>query len=120
VSDFDKKGHRVRAGRNAVSAVEFSQSLTAAVDAWAEAHHVNRSDAIRCLVELGLKAAPAENAHRAVQQHALEIEGNAVDVIGQLLDPSLSPKERDRRIRRLIEGPPEFTGQRRDLPKQGK
>ena len=30
--------HTVRAGRDAVSAVKFSQKLTAAIDAWAEAY----------------------------------------------------------------------------------
>jgi hypothetical protein len=35
-----------------------------------------------------------------------------------LLDPSLPPDERERRIRRLVEGPPEFSNQRIDLPKR--
>jgi hypothetical protein len=34
-----------------------------------------------------------------------------------MLDPSISPEERERRIRRLIEGPPEFSKDRVDLPK---
>jgi hypothetical protein len=37
-----------------------------------------------------------------------------------MLDPSLSAEERERRIRRLIEGPPEFSDQRIDLPKHEK
>jgi hypothetical protein len=47
----------------------------------------------------------------------VEIEELAVKQIDQLLDPSLSIAERERRIRRLAEGPPEFSHQRIDLPK---
>jgi hypothetical protein len=114
-----QKSHVVRGGTT-VSAVRFSQSLTAAIDGWAEARHISRSDAIRQLVELGLKAAPAASPERKVQQHSGEIENEATSRISELLDPSLPADERERRIRRLIEGPPEFTEQRRDLPKHGK
>jgi hypothetical protein len=34
-----------------------------------------------------------------------------------MLDPTLSAEERERRTRRLIEGPAEFSDQRIDLPK---
>jgi hypothetical protein len=37
-----------------------------------------------------------------------------------LLDPSLPAAERERRIRRLTEGPPEFSAERIDLPKTKK
>ncbi len=120
MSNTGKESHAVRDGRSAVSAVRFSQRLTAAIDAWAEAHHVSRADAIQLLVELGLKVAPVTGSHRSVRQHSSEIEGEAVSQINALLDPSLSPEERERRIRRLIEGPPEFAEQRIDLPKHGK
>ena len=113
-----KKSHTVRAGRSAVSAVQFSESLTAVIDSWAEAHQVSRAEAIRLLVELGLKIAPVTG--RSVRQHSVEIEGEAVRRISALLDPSLPPEERERRIRRLIEGPPEFAEERVDLPKHPK
>jgi hypothetical protein len=116
VSEIGKQGV-VHTGGNAGGNVEFSQSLTAAIDEWAEAHHINRSDAIRRLIEIGLKVAPATSAHRTVQQQSSEIEGDAVNRISSLLDPSLPAEERERRIRRLTEGPPEFAGHRRDLPK---
>jgi Arc/MetJ-type ribon-helix-helix transcriptional regulator len=117
VSEIDKKSHVARAARTTVSAVRLSQSLTAAIDAWAETHHLNRSDAIRQLVELGLKAATAD---RTVRQHSGAIEHEAISRISGLLDPLLPTDERERRIRRLIEGPPEFTEQRRDLPRNEK
>jgi len=116
VSDIGNKNHTVRAGRDAVSAVQLPQSLTAAIDAWADAHHTSRSDAIRQLVELGLKAAPAAASPHAIKDELLQIEDEAIGQIRGLLDPSLPPEERERRIRRLVEGPPEFADQRIDLP----
>jgi hypothetical protein len=113
-SDETISSHSVRAGRDAVSSVKFSQALTAAIDAWAETHRATRSDAIRRLVELGLSAAP----QRAAGHHdPLAIEALAVRQVAALLDPSLPPDERERRIRRLVDGPPEFSAQRLDLPK---
>jgi hypothetical protein len=116
-SDKSAQSHTVRAGRGAVSSVKFSQELTAAIDAWAEMHQTTRSDAIGLLVELGLNAAPFP-AHRAEGHHAsLAIEALAVRQIVALLDPSLPPDERERRIRRLVDGPPEFSRERIDLPR---
>ena len=115
-SDKNIPSHTVRAGRDAVSSVKLSQELTAEIDAWAEAHQITRSDAIRLLVELGLQAAPLK--HRAAGDHdPLAIEAVAVRQIAALLDPALSADERERRIRRLIDGPPEFSDERIDLPK---
>jgi Arc/MetJ-type ribon-helix-helix transcriptional regulator len=103
-------------GRDAISAVKLSEGLTAEIDAWAEAHDVNRSDAIRQLVQLGLSAASAVQ-HAASRRDPVEIEGLAVSQMERLLDPSLPTEERERRIRRLTEGPPEFADERIDLPK---
>jgi Arc/MetJ-type ribon-helix-helix transcriptional regulator len=116
MSDSGKKHHTVRMGRDAVSAVQLSQSLTAAIDEWAEARQTNRSDAIRQLVELGLQASPAKSPH--TRHEFLEIEDEAISQLRKLLDPALP--ERERRIRRLIEGPAEFSEQRVDLPKHEK
>jgi len=123
VSDITKKSpdHTIRrpnSGRDAISAVKMSERLTADVDAWAEAHDMARSDAIRQLVELGLSAAPA--ALGGAGRDPVEIEILAVRQIDQLLDPSLPTVERERRIRRLTEGPPEFSDERIDLPKPRK
>jgi hypothetical protein len=118
VSEIGKKRHTVRAGRDAVSAVQLSQSLTAAIDEWAEARQTNRSDAIRQLVELGLRASPVTTSH--ARHDVLEIEDEAISLLRKLLDPALPLQEREWRIRRLIEGPPEFSEQRVDLPKHKK
>jgi len=125
VPDFTKKSpdHTIRrpsSGRDAISAVKMSERLTADVDAWAEAHDMVRSDAIRQLVELGLSVAPAAAALGSASRDPVEIEILAVRQIDQLLDPSLPTVERERRIRRLTEGPPEFSDERIDLPKPRK
>lgn len=118
-SDKSIRSHTVRAGRYAVSSVKFTQELTAAIDAWAEAHQATRSEAIRQLVELGLNAGSLP-VHRAESNRdSPAIEALAVRQISELLDPSLPPDERDRRIRRLIDGPPEFSDARIDLPRHG-
>lgn len=111
---------RPTSGREAISAVKLSERLTADVDAWAEAHDTVRSDAIRQLVELGLRAAEVSAVPVPVCCDPGELEDLAVRQIDQLLDPSLPTAERERRIRRLTEGPPEFSDERIDLPKPRK
>jgi hypothetical protein len=43
-----------------ISAVQLPANLTAAIDVWAEEHQTSRSEAIRRLVEIGLKADGAD------------------------------------------------------------
>ncbi|MBR0828886.1 hypothetical protein JQ596_25460 [Bradyrhizobium manausense] len=122
MADFSDKESipplRRRTGLDAVSAVKMSEDLTAAVDAWAEAHRLTRSDAIRALVEIGLRAAPVTHpVNHPVAAYPTEIEELAVRQIGEMLDPALPADERERRIRRLTEGPPEFSRERIDLRK---
>nr|WP_249803260.1 hypothetical protein [Bradyrhizobium sp. 21] len=122
VSDFGNKDstspQHPRTGTEPISAVKMPERLTAAVDAWAETHHLTRSDAICKLVELGLKTAPPTiTSTHAIASDAARIEELAVHEIEALLDPALPVDERERRIRRLTEGPPEFSHERVDLPK---
>jgi hypothetical protein len=116
-NNSDHPIRRPSAERDAVSAVKLSEGLTAEVDAWAEAHDMSRSDAIRQLVQLGLGASTPAARPASAPRDPLDIEGLAVRQIDQLLDPSLSTEERERRIRRLTEGPPEFADARIDLAK---
>ncbi|MGJ4890735.1 hypothetical protein ACQR1Y_21240 [Bradyrhizobium sp. HKCCYLRH3099] len=110
----------VRLGHDAVSAVKLSQELTAEIDAWAETHQITRSDAISRLLELGLGVAPPPRPRRLRMDDPAAIEQRTISLIDQMLDPALPPDERERRIRRLIEGPPEFASERIDLPKPAK
>ena len=47
---------RPATGQDPVTAIRLSKEMRAAVGAWAEAHDLGRSEAIRRLVELGLKS----------------------------------------------------------------
>jgi hypothetical protein len=96
--------------------VRLSAESTARVDTWAAAHKVDRAGAIRRLVELGLK--PGAGASRR-RRDDLAIEALAASRIGELIDPGTPPEERERRIHRLTEGPPEFVRLRIDLPGRG-
>ncbi|RQH05930.1 hypothetical protein [Bradyrhizobium sp. RP6] len=122
VPDFGNKDStspvRRRTGIDPISAVKMPERLTAAVDAWAEAHHLTRSDAICKLIELGLNIPrPVLTPVHPIESEATRIEEIAVHEIETLLDPALPADERERRIRRLTEGPPEFSHERIDLPK---
>ena len=118
-SNERNRGDAARAEREAISAVKLSQRLTADVDAWAEAHDTVRSDALRQLVELGLNASAGPPQQTPAQLDPARIEDLATAQIERMLDPSLPQDERERRTRRLIDGPPEFSDQRVDLPKHG-
>jgi hypothetical protein len=100
-----------------VSAVKLSVGLTADIDAWASVHAINRSEAIRRLIELGLKSEAM--AMRVPRRDAVAVEALAASLISQFIDPDTPQEERDRRIHRLTEGPPEFVDLRIDLPKRG-
>lgn len=60
---------------------------------------------------------PGPHAVHPLESDATRIEEIAVHEIETLLDPALPADERERRIRRLTEGPPEFSHERIDLPK---
>lgn len=99
-----------------LNVVRLAPDLAAHVDVWAAAHAFNRADAIAHLVELGLRAEPgtAVAPHGCRDELAIEIE--AANLIGLLIDPETPEEERERRIHRLTEGPPEFVDFRIDLP----
>jgi hypothetical protein len=105
------------------------------VEKWASDQATTRSDAIRRLVELGLKAtinakkkrpdntmrdsdgrvipSPARSTPNKVR--AAELAAKTID---KMIDPAAGPEERNQRRRRLTKGPTEFRENRVDLPKQ--
>ena len=96
------------------NSVKLTAELLTRVDAWAQANAMNRSDAIQCLIEVGLKSkTPAKHT---LQQDAVAIEHFAAQQLDQLIDPDTPQEERERRIHRLTDGPPEFVSLRIDLP----
>jgi hypothetical protein len=96
--------------------VRLTPDLAARLDAWAAVNGVNRADAIQHLVERGLRAEAdiAEAPHRASGD--LMIEAQVASQVGLLIDPETPEEERERRIHRLTDGPPEFVDFRIDLP----
>jgi hypothetical protein len=115
--ELKKADQAATVDQNPVSAVKLSAGLTAEVDAWASVHAINRSEAIRRLIELGLKSEAM--AMRASRRDAVAVEALAARLINQFIDPDTPQEERERRIHRLTEGPPEFVDLRIDLPKTG-
>jgi Arc/MetJ-type ribon-helix-helix transcriptional regulator len=112
-----KRRGRPATGQDPVSAVRLPGDLTEEIDSWARKHDTaSRSEAIRRLVELGLKAKTAEKPVRRPgrRRRAQELAAEAIDKLG---DSAASTDERDERRRRLTKGPSEFRKHRVDLPK---
>src|SRR6266403_5771499 len=116
-------GKRPGAGRPATGAApsrtfRLSDEFMAALDAWAaqQSDEPSRSEAIRRLVELGLKvrmpARPDTQPGRKLRAQEL-----ATKAIERIIDPAAPPEERAQRRRRLTEGAPEFRDDRVALPK---
>jgi hypothetical protein len=99
-----------------LNVVRLTADLTAQVDIWAAAHAVERAEAIQRLVELGLRAEAEIAGMPRRGRDDLAIEAEAATQIGLLIDPETPEEERERRIHRLTDGPPEFVGFRIDLP----
>lgn len=118
MSEFSKIDQSATAG-HPVSAVKLPAVLTAQIDAWARAHGINRSEAIRRLVELGLKSEAVADTRPVSRYDAIALEELAAHQLDQFIDPDTPREERERRIHRLTEGPPEFVDVRIDLPKRG-
>jgi hypothetical protein len=115
ISFVPKDANQPNTGGEPISAVSLSEFVTSKVDAWAEVHEIPRSAAICRLVEIGLKA--NKQVTYGTQCDALAIEELAVGQISELIHASMPSRERQRRIRRLIEGPAEFSSARIDRPK---
>jgi hypothetical protein len=111
-----KKRGRPATGRDPHVTSRMPRRLIERVEAWAAAHAIGRSEAIRRLVEQGLtvemKAMPAQRSRAA---RAAELATKAIE---KMIDPAAAPpEERARRRRRLTRGPSEFLEDRVDQPK---
>jgi hypothetical protein len=94
----------------------------AAIDAWTlkqKEPGLTRPEAMRRLVEIGLKAETPAKPMRGTQNkdRAAELAGKAIE---KMIDPSAAPEERAQRRHRLTKGPTEFREDRVDLPKAKK
>lgn len=99
-----------------LNVVRLAPDVTALVDIWAAAHALDRPAALSRLIELGLRAEAGITGSPRRSRDELAIEARAMNQIGLLIDPETPEEERERRIHRLTEGPPEFVDFRIDLP----
>jgi hypothetical protein len=110
-----KKRGRPATGRDPHVTSRMPQPLIDQVEAWAAANDTGRSEAIRRLVELGLKVqTPARSVSSPGRK--LRAQELATKAIEKLIDPSAPPEEQAQRRRRLTKGPTEFREGRVDLP----
>jgi hypothetical protein len=109
---------RPRTGTTPLMGFRADPVIRASIVRWAEKQPdmPSLSEAIRRLVELGLKvktaAKPAAKPGRRLRAQEL-----ATKAIEKIIDPSAPPEERAQRRRRLTKGPLEFREDRVDLPK---
>ena len=105
-------------GKGVQVVVRLQPDPLGAIDKWAarQPDHPTRAEAIRRLVEFGLKSArPSKAAGKTGRRsRAADLAAKAIE---KLIDPSATSEERAQRRRRLTKGPPEFREDRVDLPK---
>lgn len=106
-------------GTGTIIGVRMLDAPMAALDDWITRQgesYLSRPEAIRRLVELGLKAkAPVRPVGKS--RGGLRARELATKAIEKIIDPAAPPEERAQRRRRLTNGPPEFREDRLDLPK---
>ena len=112
------KGGRPATGRDPVTAIRLSEEFRDAVDKWAAKQDDKppRSEAIRRLVELGLKVKTEAKLVKKPGRR-LRAQELATQAIEKMIDPAAPPEERAQRKHRLTKGPSEFREDRVDLPK---
>jgi hypothetical protein len=109
---------RPRTGITPLMGFRADPVIRASIVRWAEKQPdaPSLSEAIRRLVELGLKvktpARPVSKPGRRLRAQEL-----ATKTIERIVDPTAPPEERAQRRRSLTKGPPEFREDRVDLPK---
>jgi Arc/MetJ-type ribon-helix-helix transcriptional regulator len=98
-----KRRGRPATGQDPVSAVRLPADLTREIDGWARKNDAeSRSEAIRRLVELGLKvkaqARPVSKPGRRLRAQEL-----ATKAIEKIIDPAAPPEERAQWLQRAIQ-----------------
>jgi Arc/MetJ-type ribon-helix-helix transcriptional regulator len=112
-----KRGRPSTGGRDPFVGIRLPTDLIEEIDAWTVNHESeSRSEAIRRLVELGLKVkTPARLVSKPGRR--LRAQELATKAIEKIIDPNAPPEERAQRRRRLTKGPTEFREARIDQPK---
>jgi hypothetical protein len=116
ISVDKKKPGRPTTGISPLLSARVPPEVFAAVKAWASERKLTPSEAIRRLVELGLKVkTPARSVSKPGRR--LRAQELATKTIEKMIDPAAVPEERAQRRRRLTKGPSEFREDRVDQPK---
>jgi|ERR1700722_3297589 len=114
-----RRGRPVTTGKGTLIGVRLLDDPLSTLDAWIAKQKetaLSRPEAIRRLVEIGLKAEKPSKATRSTP-NKLRAQELAAKTIERLADPTAPPEERAQRRRRLTKGPTEFREHRVDLPK---
>jgi len=110
-----KKPRRPTTEKDPLIGTRMSASLIGMIDGWAERNEASRSEAIRRLVEFGL--ASTQPQKQTSKKSAASASSMAARQIDELQDQSATDEVRARRKRRLLSGPSEFRGMRKDPPR---
>jgi hypothetical protein len=113
-----KKRGRPATGKDPLMAFRASPVMRASVVKWAEnqSDQPTLSEAIRRLVELGLKAkTDGRRASEGQKLRAREMAGKTID---HMTDQTAHPDDQASRKHRLLKGPEEFREARVDRPKR--
>jgi hypothetical protein len=112
---------RPRTGTTPLMGFRADPVIRASIVRWAEKQPdmPSLSEAIRRLVELGLKVKTGAKStiKPGLRLRAMELAAKAIEGI---IDPATPSEERAQRRRRLTKGPTEFREDRVDLPKAKK
>jgi len=121
VTTKKRRGRPATTGRGIQVGERWHPPEIAALDIWiaSQGEKMTRAQAIRRLVELGLKAKTAVKPV-AKPGRRLRAQELAAKTIEKIIDPSAPLEEKVERRRRLIKGPTEFREDRIDLPKAKK
>jgi Arc/MetJ-type ribon-helix-helix transcriptional regulator len=110
-----KRRGRPATGVDPLVGVRLPSEMLSRLDRWATDVGLNRSEAIRRLLERTIASAPAKRQlSTGAKRKAADLAGEAIDRLG---DQAATGEERASRKRRLIKGPREFRDIRADHPK---
>ena len=114
VTTKKRRGRPATTGKGIQVGERWHVAELAAIDGWiaSQEEELTRAQAIRRLVELGLKA-KTKAAARA--DRAKELASKAIE---KIIEPAAPPEEQMLRKQRLTKGPAEFRDERIDLPKR--
>jgi len=118
VTEKKRRGRPATTGAGTQIGERWHDPELVAIDAWIASNDktLTRGQAIRRLVELGLKVKPAAKpvGKPGRRLRAQELAAKAIE---GMIDPAAPPEERAQRRRRLTKGPLEFRENPVDLPK---